>query len=62
MTNLTHNFFYRFISILYMFRASTAIPVRETDDRISAEMAFVDLCLWKFKFHFGSVLRIINLE
>ena len=39
-----------------------AIPVKETDDRISAQMFLVDLFLWNFKFHFGSLLRIINLE
>ena len=39
-----------------------AIPVKETDGRISAQMFLVDLFLWNFKFHFGSLLRIINLE
>jgi hypothetical protein len=39
-----------------------AIPVREIDDRISTQMFLVDLFLWNFKFHFGSVLKIINLE
>jgi hypothetical protein len=39
-----------------------AIPVREIDDRISAQIVLVDLFLWSFKFHFGSVLKIINLE
>jgi hypothetical protein len=39
-----------------------AIPVRETDDRTIAHIVFVDLFLWRFKFHFGSVLKIMNLE
>jgi hypothetical protein len=40
----------------------TAIPVREIDDKISAEMFLVELFLWDFRFHFGSVFKIINLE
>jgi len=39
-----------------------AIPVKEIDDGISAQMSLVDLFLWDFKFHFGSVFRITNLE
>jgi len=39
-----------------------AILVRETDDKISALMHLVGLFLWNFKFHFGSVFKIINLE
>ena len=39
-----------------------AIPVKETDDRIIALMFCVDLFLWSFKFHFGSVFKIIKLE
>jgi len=39
-----------------------AIPVKETDNRISALMFLVDLFLWNFKFHFGSVFRITNIE
>ena len=39
-----------------------AIPVRETDDRISAQVFLVDIFLWNFKFHFGSVFKIINIE
>ena len=39
-----------------------AIPVRETDDRISAQVLLVHLFSWYFKFHFGSVFKIINLE
>jgi len=39
-----------------------AIPVKAIDDRISAQMVLVDLFLWDFKFHFGSVFRIIKLE
>jgi len=39
-----------------------AIPVRETDYRISALMLLVDLFLWNFEFHFGSVFKIIKLE
>jgi len=39
-----------------------AIPVREIDDKINAAMLLVDLFLLNFKFHFGSVFKIINLE
>ena len=38
-----------------------AIPIKEIDDRIIALMFLVDLFLWSFKFHFGSVFKIINL-
>jgi hypothetical protein len=38
------------------------IPVREIDDRISAQVFLVDLFLWNFKFYFGSVFKIMNLE
>jgi hypothetical protein len=38
------------------------IPVREIDDRVSAAMFLVELFLWNFRFHFGSVFKIINLE
>jgi len=38
------------------------IPVREIEDRISALMFLVGLFLWSFKFHFGSVFKIIKLE
>ena len=38
------------------------IPVREIDDKITAVMFFVVSVLWDFKFHFGSVFKIINLE
>jgi hypothetical protein len=37
-------------------------PIRETEDRISAQEFLIDLFLWDFKFHFGSALKIINLE
>jgi len=39
-----------------------ATPVREIDDKIIALMLLVGLFLWNFKFHFGSVFKIINLE
>jgi len=39
-----------------------AIPGREIGDRISALILLVDLFLWNFKFHFGSVSKIIKLE
>lgn len=39
-----------------------AIPIREIDDRISAMMVLIGVFLWILTFHFGSVLRIINLE
>jgi hypothetical protein len=38
------------------------IPVKEIDDRITAVMFFVVSFLWDFRFHFGSVFKIINLE
>jgi hypothetical protein len=38
------------------------IPVREVDDKISAVMFLVELFLWDFKFNFGSVFKITNLE
>jgi len=37
-------------------------PVREIEDNISVHEVLIDLFLWDFKFHFGSALRIINLE
>jgi len=39
-----------------------AMPVKEIDDRTIALMFLVDLFLWSFKFHFGSVFKIIKLE
>lgn len=38
------------------------IPVKEVDDRIIAVMVFVVSFLWDFRFHFGSVFKIMNLE
>ena len=39
-----------------------AIPVKEIDDRIVALIFLVVLFLWSFKFHFGSVFKIVKLE
>ena len=39
-----------------------AIPVKEIDDRIIALIFVVDLFLWSFKFHFGSVFKIMKIE
>ena len=39
-----------------------AIPVKEIDDRIIALIFLVDLFLWRFKFNFGSVFKIMKLE
>jgi len=39
-----------------------AIPVKENDDRTSALMLLVGFFLWNFKFHFGSVFKIMKLE
>lgn len=39
-----------------------AIPIKETDERISALMFLIVVFLWILTFHFGSVLRIMNLE
>ena len=40
----------------------TVNTVRGIDDRISVQMFLFDLSLWNFKFHFGSVFKIMNLE
>jgi len=40
----------------------TAIPVKEIVYRISALTFLNGLFLWNFKFHFGSVFRIIKRE
>jgi hypothetical protein len=40
----------------------TAIPVREIDIKINALILLVGLFLWNFKFHFGSVFKIMNLH
>ena len=45
-----------------MITVQTVIPVREIDDKISAVMFFVVSFLWDFRFHFGSVFKVINLE
>ena len=39
-----------------------AIPIKEIDERINALMFLIGAFLWIITFHFGSVLRIINLE
>ena len=39
-----------------------AILIKEIDERIIALMFLVDLFLWSFKFHFGSVFKIIKLK
>jgi hypothetical protein len=39
-----------------------AIPIKEIDDSIRALILLIEVFLWSFIFHFGSVLRIINLE
>jgi len=39
-----------------------AIPVRETDDKISALMLWLAYFCGTFKFHFGSVFKIVSLE
>jgi len=39
-----------------------AIPVREIVDRARALIFLVDLFLWNFKFHLGSVFKIMKLE
>jgi hypothetical protein len=38
------------------------IPVTEINEKITAVMFFVVSFLWDFRFHFGSVFKIINLE
>jgi len=47
---------------MFVMITQAAIPVRENDDRINVIMLLVDLFLWNFKFHFGSVFRIIKLQ
>jgi hypothetical protein len=39
-----------------------AIPVREIDDRTNVQVFLIWLFLGDFKFHFGSVFRIMKLE
>jgi len=39
-----------------------AIPGTEIHDIINARMLWVRLYSWYYKFHFGSGLKIINLE
>jgi|TergutMp193P3_1026864.scaffolds.fasta_scaffold00870_3 hypothetical protein len=39
-----------------------AIPVKEIDDSAIALMFLVGLFLWSFKFHLGSVFKIMKLE
>ena len=39
-----------------------AVSVTKIDDRINALKFLVDLFLWNFKLHFGSVFKIIKLE
>jgi hypothetical protein len=38
------------------------IPVKEIDDNITAAVFFNTSFLGDFKFHFGSVFKIMNLE
>ena len=45
-----------------MLIVHAAIPVRETDDKISVLMLLVGLSSWIFKFNFGSMVTIINLD
>jgi hypothetical protein len=40
----------------------TTIPVKETDDNITAVVFFNTSFLGDFKFHFGSAFKIMNLE
>jgi len=47
---------------MLVMTVQAVIPVREIEDRISAQVFLVDLFLWNFKFHFGSVFKIMNLE
>ena len=39
-----------------------ATPVREIAVRIRALIFLVDLFLWSFKFHLGTVFKIMKLE
>jgi len=47
---------------MLLINVQTAIPVREIDDKISGVIFFVVSFLWNFRFHFGSVFEIINLD
>jgi len=47
---------------MWVIIVQAAIPLKETDDRISALMFLVGLFLLNFKFHFGSAFKIIKLE
>ena len=48
----------------YVIQVSSLLASRHEmgrDDKISAIILLVILFLWDFKFHFGSVFKIINL-
>ena len=47
---------------MWVIIVQAAIPVKETDARISVLIFLVGLFLWNFKFHFGSTLKIMKLE
>jgi hypothetical protein len=47
---------------MLVITVQATIPVRETDDKICALILLIALFLWNFKFHFGSVFKIMNLE
>ena len=46
---------------MLVMTVQTVSTVREIDDRMSVQMFLADLFLWNFKFHFGSVFKIMNL-
>ena len=45
-----------------MRSVQAALPIRENDDRINALMLLVGLFLWNFRFNFGSVFKIMEIE
>ena len=47
---------------MLVMTVQAAIPVRETDDKISAQVLLFDLFLWNIKFYFGFVFKVINIE
>jgi len=47
---------------MLVMTVQAVIPVKEIVNSISALTFLIGLFLWNFRFHFGSVFRIIKLE
>ena len=61
MTNLTHNFFYVFISILYMFRATSCPSSGESIVSIQ-HLVYVTLCRWPFRVQVGEEVSDLHMK